>query len=53
MTKIEESRMRREGIPLSAGEARAILEFINTCDDEHFSIEASIVVKLEKIGGVS
>lgn len=49
MTREGEAKIRREGFPLTEKEAKALLDFIDLFDPNHSAIEATIVVKLERM----
>lgn len=45
--KTGEAKIRREGLPLTVQEAKALLDFIDLQNPSHDAIEPEIVVKLE------
>lgn len=51
MTKEDESRIRRDGFPITQQDAVKLLEFIDFWDKSHNTIEPAIVVRLELLAG--
>ena len=51
MTGSDESKIRREGFPITRSDATALLDFIDIKDSEHDMIEPEIIVKLELLAG--
>lgn len=52
MTTSEESKIRREGFPITSQDAKALLDFIKLHDPSHKLIEPEIVVKLELLARI-
>ena len=47
MTKGDESKIRREGFPITSDDAKHLLDFIKIHDPRHDMIEPDLFVKLE------
>jgi len=50
--KEDESKIRREGFPITRQDAIALLDFIDLHNPSHDMIESEIIVKLELIAGI-